>query len=601
MSGYAFELLGILIALGLLIFFAFRGYTLLLAAPAAAIVAAAFSGEPLLAKWTLTFMQGTGRFVVNFFPLFLLGGVFGKLMDDSGAALSMARTITERLGETRAVMAVVLACAALTYGGVSLFVVAFAVFPVADALFRQAAVPHRLIPPAIALGAFTFTMTALPGTPAIQNAIPMAYFGTTLFAAPVLGVLASATILGFGLWWLRAIEARARRAGEGYSSETHATADEQFVRERATNADNFDPAELPHGHRSEQLPPFALAVTPILIVLAVNLIMSLFVLPRVYTGFLAEPRFGETSLSAVSGVWSVVTALAVASLVLVLILRKRLPELRKTLDAGANASVLPALNTASLVGFGAVVAALPAFAVVRDGFLAVPGGPLVSIAVAANVMGGITGSASGGLIIALNALGETYAQLAAAVGIDPALMHRVAAISSGALAMLPHNGAVVTLLAICGATQRGSYREIMMVGTRGTVDRTGVRHRAGEAIRGLLKHSPAFASRHRASQPPSTGSAAPLSCAAASEQRNVASAPSCSGVAKSREGCFSPSSFTLASSGDSFSRAARASICFSTSGVSTQPGQIALQVMPVVAVSSATPFVKPTTPCLDAT
>ncbi len=218
--------------------------------------------------------------------------------------------------------------------------------------------------------------------------------------------------------------------------------------------------------------------------------MSLLVLPRMYTGFLAEPRFGETSLSAVSGVWSVVTALAVASLVLVLILRKRLPELRKTLDAGANASVLPALNTASLVGFGAVVAALPAFALVRDGFLAVPGGPLVSIAVAANVMGGITGSASGGLIIALNALGETYAQLAADMSIHPELMHRVAAISSGALAMLPHNGAVVTLLAICGATQRGSYREIMMVGTRGTADRTGVRHHAGEAIRGLLNHLP---------------------------------------------------------------------------------------------------------------
>jgi H+/gluconate symporter-like permease len=466
MGGYAVELLGILIALALLIFLAFRGYTLLLAAPAAAIVAAAFSGEPLLAKWTLTFMQGAGRFITNFFPLFLLGGVFGKLMDDSGAALSMARTITERLGETRAVLAVVLSCAALTYGGVSLFVVAFAVFPVADALFRQAAVPHRLIPPAIALGAFTFTMTAVPGTPAIQNAIPMAYFSTTLFATPGLGIIASATILGFGLWWLRVIEARARRAGEGYGSKTQAAADEQFTRERATNADNFDPAELPHGHRSEHLPPFVVAVAPIAVVLAVNLMMGLLVLPRAYTEFLAEPRFGETTLSAVSGVWSVVTALAGATLVLVLTLRRRLPELRKTLDAGANASVLPALNTASLVGFGAVVAALPAFAVVRDGFLAVPGGPLVSIAVAANVMGGITGSASGGLIIALNALGETYAHLAAS-GVAPELMHRVAAISSGALAMLPHNGAVVTVLAICGATQRGSYREIMMVGLVG--------------------------------------------------------------------------------------------------------------------------------------
>lgn len=466
MSGYGLQLFGILVALGLLIWLAFRGFTLLLAAPAAALVAAAFSGEPLLAKWTLTFMTGAANFIRNLFPLFLLGGVFGKLMDDSGAALSIARTITAKLGEKRAIMAVVLACAVLTYGGVSLFVVAFAVFPVADALFRQAAVPHRLIPPAIALGAFTFTMTALPGTPAIQNAIPMPVFGTTLFAAPVLGVLASAVMLGFGLWWLRLVETRARAAGEGYSAATAAPADDQLVRARATNADNFDPAELPHGHHSPQLPSFALAVAPILIVLAVNLLMSLIVLPRVDTGFLAEPRF-DTTLAAVSGTWSVVTALAVASLVLAVVLRKRLPEMRKTLDAGASASVLPGLNTASLVGFGAVVAALPAFAVVRDGFLAVPGGPLVSLAVAANVMGGITGSASGGLIIALNALGETYAQLAAAAGIDPALMHRVAAISSGALAMLPHNGAVVTLLAICGATQRGSYREVMMVGLVG--------------------------------------------------------------------------------------------------------------------------------------
>jgi len=467
LSAYTVELTGILIALGLLIFRAFRGFTSALGGPCCGDSRGRLLGRTGPRQMDADLYGGIGRFIINFFPLFLLGGVFGKLMDDSGAALSLARDMTERLGATRAVISVVLACAVLTYGGVSLFVVAFAVFPVAAALFRQAAVPHRLIPPAIALGAFTFTMTALPGTPAIQNAIPMAYFGTTLFAAPILGILASAIILGFGLWWLGLIETRARRAGEGYIAETPATADDQFVRERAANADNFDPAELPHGRRSEESPSFALSLAPILIVLAVNLFMSLFVLPQMYTGFLAEPRFGETTLSAVSGAWSVVTALAIASLVLVVIHRKRLPELRKTLDAGANASVLPVLNTASLVGFGAVVAALPAFAVVRDGFLAIPGGPLVSIAVAANVMGAITGSASGGLTIALNSLGEAYAQLAASMGIHGELMHRVAAISSGALAMLPHNGAVVTLLAICGATQRGSYREIMMVGLVG--------------------------------------------------------------------------------------------------------------------------------------
>ena len=469
MDGHAVGLIGIVASLGLLIVLAFRGFTLLLAAPLAAIIAAAFSGEPVLAKWTLTFMQGTANFIGNFFPLFLLGGVFGKLMDDSGAALSIASGIVSKLGQARAVMAVVIACAVLTYGGVSLFVVAFAVYPVAAALFRQAAVPHRLIPAAIALGAFTFTMTALPGTPAIQNAIPMAYFGTTLFATPVLGIIASAIMLGFGLWWLRVVERRARASGEGYGAEAPAAGgadDDQKVRARGANAENFDTAELKHGERSEQLPPFGLAIVPIIIVLAVNLVMSLFILPRANTEFLADPRFGS-SLAAVSGVWSVVTALVVASAVLMVTMRSRLPRWRKTLDAGATASVLPVLNTASLVGFGAVVAALPAFTVVRDGFLSVPGGPLVSIAVAANVMGGITGSASGGLAIALNALGQTYAQLAATAGIAPELMHRVASIGSGALAMLPHNGAVVSLLAICGATQRGSYRDIMVVGLVG--------------------------------------------------------------------------------------------------------------------------------------
>jgi H+/gluconate symporter-like permease len=465
MAGYSVELIGIVVALGLLILLAFRGFTLLLAAPAAAIVAALFSGEPLLAKWTLTFMQATAGFIGNFFPLFLLGGVFGKLMDDSGAALAIARTIVDKLGESRAVLAVVLACAVLTYGGVSLFVVAFAVYPVASAIFRQANVPHRLIPAAIALGAFTFTMTSVPGTPAIQNAIPMAFFGTTLFAAPILGIIGALIMLGFGVWWLRRVELRARAAGEGYGQAEPTPGDAEVVRQKGANAENFDTAELTHGKRAERLPGFAIAVAPVVIVLLVNLAMSLFVLPRADTSFLQE-RF-STTLTAVSGVWSVVVALTIASLAVIVLFRDRLADWRKSLDAGATASVLPLLNTASLVGFGAVVAALSAFAVIRDGFLAVPGGPLVSIAVAANVMAGITGSASGGLTIALNALGETYAELAASAGIHPELMHRVSAISSGALAMLPHNGAVVTLLAICGATQRGSYREVMMVGLIG--------------------------------------------------------------------------------------------------------------------------------------
>jgi len=165
----------------------------------------------------------------------------------------------------------------------------------------------------------------------------------------------------------------------------------------------------------------------------------------------------------------VVTALACAIVVVFAINRRRLPTLRETTDAGASASVLPAVNVASLVGFGAVVAALPGFALVRDWVLAIGGNPLVSLAVAINALAALTGSASGGMTIALGALGDTYMQLAAELGIDPGLMHRVAVIGAGTLDTLPHNGAVVTLLAVCGSTHRKSYFDILIAGIVGPI------------------------------------------------------------------------------------------------------------------------------------
>jgi H+/gluconate symporter-like permease len=458
-------LIGILIALGLLIWLAYRGWSILLLAPAAAILAAALAGEPLLAHWTQTFMASAAQFVMQFFPIFLLGALFGKLMEDSGSVTSIAKYMTERLGPQRSVLAVVLAGAIVTYGGVSLFVAFFVLAPMAHQLFRAAAIPRRLMPAAIALGTTTFTMSALPGTPAIQNAIPMPFFGTTPFAAPGLGFIAAIVMFGFGMWWLGRAEGSARAKGEGYGADVprENAAEDLVVRERATTASTFDPPEAIHGRPSDVGPPIALAALPLVIVVAVNLLMSLFVLPRMDASFLDKPEWGETSLAAVGGVWAVVTALFVAIVVLVAINYRRLPALRDSMDAGANASVLPVLSVASLVGFGSVVAALPAFAMVRNWVLGIEGGPLVSLVVATNVLASLTGSASGGLTIALDALGATYLKIAHEQGIDPGLLHRVAVIGAGTLDSLPHNGAVVTLLAVCNSTHRESYLDIVMV------------------------------------------------------------------------------------------------------------------------------------------
>jgi H+/gluconate symporter-like permease len=466
-------LLGILIGLGVLIWLAYRGWSILLLAPIAALIAASFAGKPLLAHWTQTFMGGAASFFAQFFPLFLLGALFGKLMDDSGSVKSISRFMIERLGPRHAILAVVLAGAMVTYGGVSLFVAFFVLAPMAQELFRDAGIPRRLMPAAIALGTSTFTMSALPGTPAIQNAIPMPFFGTTPFASPGLGILASAIMLAFGLWWLKRAEAAARSAGEGFgegpAGAREAITEDQIIRERATLAREFDPAELAHGQPSDTLPPIALAVLPLVVVVAVNFLMAFIILPQFDFAFLAEERWGATSVSAVGGVWAVVVALAAAIATTIAINLRRLTALRESMDAGANASVLPVLSVSSLVGFGAVVAMLPAFEGVRAWVLAIEGGPLVSLAAATNLLAALTGSASGGLTIALETLGDTYMRIAAEQGIAPALLHRVAVISSGTLDSLPHNGAIVTLLAVCGTTHRESYPDIVVVAIVGAI------------------------------------------------------------------------------------------------------------------------------------
>ncbi|MFO1398770.1 MAG: GntP family permease [Burkholderiales bacterium] len=461
----ALGLLGILAGLAGLVWFSYRGWSVLVLAPAAALIAAAAAREPLLANWTITFMGAAAGFILQFFPLFLLGAVFGKLMEDSGSVAAIAQWMTQRLGPQRAILAVVLAGALVTYGGVSLFVAFFVLVPMGQALFRAAGIPNRLMPAAIALGTSTFTMSALPGTPAIQNAIPMPFFGTTPFAAPGLGLIASAVMLAFGLWWLARAEAKARAAGEGFGPTPQPLPldDDAPIRERAVTASGFDPNELGQGRPAPAAPGAFAAALPLVVVMVVNLIASLVVLPRLELGFLAAERWAGAGGAAVTGVWSVLLALSLAIVVLVAVHWRRLPALRATVDAGASASVLPVLCVASLVGFGAVVAAMPSFTVVREWVLGIGGGPLVSLAVATNILAALTGSASGGLTIALESLGGPFMQIAHELAIDPALMHRVAVIGAGTLDSLPHNGAVVTLLAVCGATHKESYVDIVMV------------------------------------------------------------------------------------------------------------------------------------------
>lgn len=430
-------LLTLVLPLTLLIFGAFRGISIMVLAPLCAALGAMLATEPILASLTERFMPALGGFVIAFFPLFVLGAVFGRLMEVTGAARALAQAIISRLGTGQAILAVVLSCAVLTFGGVSLFVVAFAVFPLAAALFAAAKLPPQLIPAAIALGAFTFTMTALPGTPAIQNAIPMPYFGTTLYAAPGMGLLASGIMAAGGLAYLHWAAAR--------MSAIPLSADRQ--------------PRVPQATQVSVL----FAVLPILAVLVLNYLFSVWLIPLWETDYLAKPAWGGIALDEVSGLWALILALSSAILLLLLLAGRRLAKPGATVEEGAEAALVPLFNTASLVGFGAVIAALPAFASLRDMIEAIPGGPVVGLALSATILAGITGSASGGMTIALDTLGESYLEAGRAEGVDPGILHRVTALATGGLDALPHNGAVVTLLNIAGLTHRQAYGPIFVV------------------------------------------------------------------------------------------------------------------------------------------
>lgn len=448
-----FSTLAIIITLLLLMFFAYRGYSVLILAPIMAALAVLLSGDFLssIPAYTDVFMGALSGFLLKFFPIFLLGALFGRLMADSGAATAIAKTVVEKLGASKAILAVILVCAILTYGGVSLFVVAFAIYPIAKDLFRAADIPKRLIPAAIALGSFTFTMTALPGTPAIQNAIPIPYYNTNVFAAPILGMVGGTIMFVCGWLWLQSRARKANAAGEGYGQH-----DENDV--GGIGGASAEPSLVSTHHAS-----FTVAMIPLILVIGLNALLTYVVFPSMDFSSL-QTQFPDLNVEGSLGLWSIIISLVVACVALIVMRLGHWTNLQKTINRGTYDSMLPIFNTASEVGYGAVIASLAGFIVIRDSILNLtPGNPLISEAVAMTTLAGITGSSSGGLSIALSTLGEDYLRMAVAAGIDPELMHRVAVMAAGGLDTLPHSGAVITLLAICGLTHKQSYLNVAMV------------------------------------------------------------------------------------------------------------------------------------------
>lgn len=444
--------MSLLIAVGALAFLmlaAYRGYSVILFAPVAAMGAVLLTDPHAVGPvFSGLFMEKMAGFLKLYFPVFLLGAIFGKLIEISGFARAIVASSIALLGAERAMLAIVLVAALLTYGGVSLFVVVFAVYPFAAEIFRSSNIPKRLIPATIALGAFTFTMDALPGTPQIQNIIPTTFFRTTAWAAPVLGTLGSVFILAFGMAYLDWRRRKAFASGEGYG--------EHHLNEPVAAADADVKSVNP-----------LIAVLPLVVVGVASKLLTLLI-PAVYgEKFEAVLTPGGKAVTAdvgaMTAIWAVEGALLLGILVVVIFawraIRAKFAEGSKDAVAGA---LLAGTNTASEYGFGAVIAALPGFLVISHALKGIPN-PLINEAVTVTTLAGVTGSASGGMSIALGAMADQFIAAANAAGIPLEVLHRVAAMASGGMDTLPHNGAVITLLAVTGLTHVQAYKDIFAI------------------------------------------------------------------------------------------------------------------------------------------
>ena len=404
------SMIGLTGGLALLIVLTIRGMNLFIAAPLCAVIVALTSGIPLCQgeeNFVTLYMGGFSGFIAAWFFMFLLGAIFGKFMEDTGAADSVARWIVDKLGFKHAVLAVVLACAILTYGGVSLFVVAFSVYPMALSLFKDANLPRRFIPATLAFGSVTFTMTSA-GSPEIQNWIPIKYLGTSPFAAWEVSLLVAVFMASFGYWWLKRMISRAIANGEKFESRTG------------------DP-EI----EARDYPSPLTGILPLFVVLALS--------------FLLHDSMAQLAL---------IVALAGGVLTLMIINFRYFHNLSTAINDGTTGALVAIGNTAAVVGFGAIAKHTEAFQQTVEIMTHIPGNEQIGAAIAVSVIAGLTGSASGGQAIVLPLVAPHYIDQ----GVQPEQLHRIVSISSGALDSLPHNGYVVTTIrAICRETHKAAY------------------------------------------------------------------------------------------------------------------------------------------------
>lgn len=405
----ALAAVGLILAMILLVFLAMKGIHVLAIGLVCTIILAATSQMPVYTTLTETYMPGFSGFITSNFLVFLAGALFGKFMNDSHAADAIANWIVKKLGAGKAALAVVISCFILAYGGVSVYVVGFTILPIALSLFKEADIPRSMLPGTIAFGSVTFAMTC-PGTPQIQNLIPAQELGTSPMAGATVGIIVGIFMFVVGMIMLNSMIKAKKKKGEHFE-----------IKEGEEAAARLSESEMPGV-----IPALVPLILTIILMNIVGLVAPLAIMISIIAGIILMHRQYKVTM---------------------------IPE---TFKGGATSAITAICNTAAVVGFGAVVKIIPVFQSVLDAVMNIPGPALIGAALAVTIICGLCGSATGGLGIALPLVAPGYI----AKGVAPAALHRVAAIASGGLDSVPHNGYIVTTINLCGETHKDAYMPI---------------------------------------------------------------------------------------------------------------------------------------------
>lgn len=412
-------IIGLILAVACVIFMIWKNWHMAVVSLIGALIVIIFNGMNPVTAITENFMTGMSGFAGNWFLLFMLGSIFGKVMGDSGASVGIANNLLKLVGEKSVVLVVMLVGLVLSYGGIGTFIIAFSLYPIAVALFQKADIPKKLIVATIMVCPVTVCMAMLPGSPSTQNLLPTTYFGTTAYAGPTLGIICSVIMFAAAFLYLNWQIRRAKAKGEHF-----APSEGEVIMDLAA----ADKGETPAVWK---------CYIPIVV-----LIVFMFVFQK------------ATPMPANFAVACAMTLAIICGLVLY---RDKL-KIQKVINDGTVGGLGALFATSSIMGFGAVVSASPAYSVVTDALLKLNVGPLGTALIAINVIAAITGSSAGGLNIFLSSMGEYLAS----TGLNLSMLHRVVCIASSGFDAMPHASGMVVCNQIAKTSQKDTYIHVFI-------------------------------------------------------------------------------------------------------------------------------------------